>query len=267
LLKNHPAERFGCVACHGGEGRAVTTLEAHGEGEIAAKPLLRGNYMQTACYNCHGLETLPPASTAAVVRGRQLVNRYMCLACHKIDGQGGEEGPDLSTVGSQRSWIWIYAHTARPQGVVAGSTMPVFPLNRDEIQDITIYLMTLLDNRDRARYLPLLAKKEATEPASEKTAATADEAPARRASGNPVGFDYDGKKLFSGAGCVLCHTIDTSGGEVGPALTYIGRKRSAENLERLLKDPEEILPGGKMPQLYLNSLQIRALVRYLGERR
>jgi mono/diheme cytochrome c family protein len=151
--------------------------------------------------------------------------------------------------------------------MVAGSTMPVFPLNRDEIQDITIYLMTLLDNRDRARYLPLLAKKAAMEPAPEKTLPTPEEGPAQRASGTLVEFNYDGKRLFTGAGCVLCHTIEASGGEVGPALTYIGRKRSAENLERLLKDPEEILPGGKMPQLYLNSLQIKALVRYLGERR
>jgi mono/diheme cytochrome c family protein len=263
LLKSHPAERFGCVSCHGGEGRAVTTLEAHGEGQVAAKPLLRGNYMQAACYNCHGLKTLPPQATAAVVRGRQLVNRYMCLGCHKIDGEGGEEGPDLSEVGSQRSWTWIYAHTVRPQGVVAGSTMPVFSLNRDEIQDVTIYLMTLLNNRDRSRYLPLLARKVATELPSEKAASDKEQAKPRAL----VEFTYEGASLFRGAGCVICHTIDATGGEVGPALTYIGRKRNSENLEQLLKDPEEILPAGKMPQLYLNSLQVKALVRYLGERR
>ena len=34
LLESHPPMRFGCVVCHGGEGRAVTTLEAHGQGEI-----------------------------------------------------------------------------------------------------------------------------------------------------------------------------------------------------------------------------------------
>ncbi len=268
LLKSHPAERFGCVSCHGGEGRAVTTLEAHGEGAVAAKPLLRGKYMQAACYNCHGTKTLPPQATDAVVRGRQLVNRYMCLACHKIDGEGGEEGPDLSTVGSQRSWTWIYAHTARPQGVVAGSTMPVFPLKRDEIQDVTIYLTTLLDSRDRMRTLPLLAKRVVRElPAEDRSATVKSEDPEQLNVESRITFKYDGKKLFRGIGCSVCHTIDISGGEVGPALTYIGRKRNAENLERLLKDPDEILPGGKMPQLYLNGHQIQALVRYLGERR
>ena len=268
LLKSHPAERFGCVSCHGGEGRAVTTLEAHGEGTIAAKPLLRGKYMQAACYNCHGTKTLPPQATDSVVRGRELVNRYMCLACHKIDGEGGEEGPDLSTVGSQRSWTWIYAHTVRPQGVTAGSTMPVFSLKRDEIQAVTTFLMTLLDTRDRVRYLPLLARRVVRElPAEEPLAAPKSKDREELKVASRIEFNYDGKKLFHGAGCSICHTIGISGGEVGPALTYIGRKRNAENLERLLKNPDEILPGGKMPQLYLNNLQIKALVSYLGERR
>ena len=266
ILESHPAQRFGCVSCHGGEGRAVTTLEAHGQGAVAAKPLLRGTYMQAACYHCHGVTTLPPQGVASVVRGRQLVNRYMCLACHKIDGEGGEEGPDLSTVGSHRSWTWIYAHTLRPQGVVPGSTMPVFLLNRDEIRDISVYLMTLLDNRDRLRYLPLLAKRVAEELPADTRAEVEVKAEQSKIA-REIEFHYDGEALFRGAGCRLCHAIDISGGEVGPSLTYIGLKRDAENLEKLLKDPDEIIPGGKMPQLYLNDLQIKALVRYLSARR
>jgi len=77
-------------------------------------------------------------------------------------------------------------------------------------------------------------------------------------------FRYDGGLLFHGAGCSLCHSIGNRGGEVGPALTYIGRKRKTEELERLLRDPEEVLPGGKMPQLYLNDEQIKTLAAYLS---
>jgi mono/diheme cytochrome c family protein len=143
--------------------------------------------------------------------------------------------------------------------------MPIFSLSRDEIQDITIYLMTLLDNRDRLRYLPLMAKRVVREPPAGAPAATRQrEAPAQRAVESRVEFSYDGKKLFGGVGCNICHTVDITGGEVGPALTYIARKRNAENLERLLRDPDEILPGGKMPQLYLNDSQIHALVDYLS---
>lgn len=265
LVESHPPKRFGCTACHGGEGRAVTTLEAHGEGEILAKPLLKGEYAQAACYNCHGLSTLPPQATAAVVRGQHLVNRYFCLACHKVNGEGGEEGPDLSAAGSDRSWLWLYAHTARPQGMLGGSTMPIFSLTRDEIRDITVYLMTLLNSRDQLKNLPLRARRAAKDYVAEKPVegATGD-GPDSRDSGDGVEFKYGGRDLFQGAGCSLCHIIGITGGEVGPALTHIARKRDAKDLERLLKDPEQVLPGGKMPQLYLNQRQIRALVGYLS---
>ncbi len=132
-------------------------------------------------------------------------------------------------------------------------------MSREEIEDITIYLMTLLDNRDRLRFLPLVAKRVMREPPADVLAAAA-----KHATEGRIDFGYDGKRLFNGAGCNICHTIDITGGEVGPALTYIARKRNAENLERLLKDPDDILPGGKMPQLYLNELQVRALVGYLS---
>lgn len=265
LLESHPPKRFGCVACHGGEGRAVTTLEAHGQGSIQAKPLLNGHYIQAACYNCHGEETLPPKATAAVVRGRQLVNRYVCLGCHKINGEGGEEGPDLSTVGSDRSGPWLYAHLARPQGVVAGSTMPVFPLSRDEVRDITIYLTTLLDSRGHLKNLPLRAKRAAKSYQARESEEGENKPEIEILGVESVSkFEYSGNTLFRGAGCSLCHTIGIQGGEVGPSLTYIARKRKPEELERLLSDPEQVLPGGKMPQLYLNEQQIKALASYLS---
>ncbi len=260
LLASHPPQRFGCVICHGGEGRAATTLEAHGQGDVVAKPLLKGDYMQAACYGCHGETTLPAKATAAVVEGRQLINRNLCLGCHQINGEGGDEGPDLSVVGSHRNWLWLYAHLARPQGVTVGSTMPIFPLVRDEIKDITVYLMTLLDTGDRVRTMPLLAKAVAGRRQSISVAIEQTSPSTNEASG---AFHYEGKELFRGAGCSLCHLIGNKGGQVGPALTYIGRKRKADELKRLLRNPEDVLPGGKMPQLYLNEQQIGALVDYL----
>ncbi len=265
LLESHPPQRFGCVVCHGGEGRAVNTLEAHGQGSIVAKPLLKRDYMQAACYGCHGSNTLPPKATAAVVRGRQLINRYLCLVCHQINGAGGDEGPDLSIVGSHRNWLWLYAHLARPQGVVAGSTMPVFLLSRDEIKEITIYLMTLRDTRDQASRMPLRATRLALSYENPPPKEEEGRGPKADRSANDLGqFEYNGKALFRGAGCNLCHMIGTRGGEVGPALTYIARKRKPGDIERLLRDPNEALPGGKMPQLYLNEQQIKALVGYLS---
>lgn len=261
LLQSHPPERFGCVVCHGGKDRAVTTLEAHGEESILATPLLRGDYLQAACYNCHGSSTLPPEATAAVLHGRQLMNRYLCLGCHQIDGEGGGEGPDLSRVGSQRNWLWLYAHLARPQAITVGSTMPIFPLGRGGIKDITIYLMTLVDSRDPRRNTSLRASRVAEAYRPERS--LREQSPVAGAELASL-FQYEGSVLFRGAGCILCHSIGNTGGEVGPALTYIGRKRNAEVLEKLLKNPDEVLPGGKMPQLYLNDQQVKAIAGYLS---
>ncbi|MFQ5684007.1 MAG: c-type cytochrome [Candidatus Binatia bacterium] len=265
LLKSHPSKRFGCVVCHGGEGRAVSTLEAHGQAGVLSKPLLRGDYMQVACYNCHGEKTLPPEAVPSVLQGRQLVNRYLCLGCHTINGEGGEEGPDLSSVGSARSWLWLYAHLAKPQAVVVGSTMPVFSLSREKIKDITIYLMTLLDSRDQLMNTPLGARRRVESYRRRgPQKGEAEEAVSFSGTKSEGTFQYDGEAFFHGEGCSLCHLIGKIGGEVGPALTYIARKRGTKELGRLLRDPEQVLPGGKMPQLYLNEQQIKALVTYLG---
>jgi mono/diheme cytochrome c family protein len=266
LLDSHPPQRFGCTVCHGGEGRALRTSDAHGQGEVIAKPLLKGDYIQAACYECHGANTLPAKATASVVRGRQLMNRYLCLGCHQINGAGGDEGPDLSVVGSHRNWLWLYAHLARPQGVVVGSTMPVFTLRREEIKDITIFLMTLKDKRDRARWMPLRATRVVGSYDTFSGTQSEDTIPRPvPAADGTDKFEYQGEAVFRGAGCSLCHMVGTRGGEVGPALTYIGRKRTPKELERLLREPEDLLPAGKMPQLYLNEQQISALARYLSQ--
>ncbi len=259
LLRSHPPEKFGCVICHGGEGRAVTTMEAHGQGEGPSHPLVKGEYIQAACYNCHGSEALPTQATSAVIRGSQLMNRFLCMGCHQIKGVGGQEGPDLTAVGSQRTWLWLYAHLARPESVVVGSTMPVFPLSRDQIKDITIYLLTLRGDSEQSRYT-IASMKSAGSNSTEPSGAAAEAGPEMT---GPVRVTYHGRELFDGAGCIMCHSIGMRGGQVGPALTYIGRKRDAKDLARLLREPAEVLPGGKMPQLNLTRQQIGALTTYL----
>ncbi len=53
-LGNHPSERFGCVLCHEGQGRATISPEkAHGEVEYWLKPMHRGKIAQSSCTKCH----------------------------------------------------------------------------------------------------------------------------------------------------------------------------------------------------------------------
>lgn len=264
IVESHPPQRFGCVVCHGGEGRAVTVLEAHGQRGVLAKPLLKGAYMQAACFNCHRDDTLPPAAIASVLQGRELANRYLCLGCHQVNGTGGEEGPDLSAVGSHRTWLWLYAHLLRPQGMVVGSTMPVYSLPRNHIRDITVYLMTLLDARDRMGIMSLQARRVVTSSEALSLRPRHPLDTVTPTGGEHAGqVEYDGAVLFRGLGCSVCHMIGIRGGEIGPSLTHIAHKRTLEDLQRLLRDPEQVFPGGRMPQLHLNDRKVDALARYL----
>ncbi len=260
LLDSHPPDKFGCTICHGGEGRGTTVDSAHGTSS-QGKRLLKAEYLQAACYMCHGERTLPPRVTASVGSGKQVMNKYMCLRCHQTNGEGGSEGPDLSGVGSRRDWVWIYAHTVNPQAMTTGSTMPRFTLTRDELRDITVYLLTLQSGQDRVSDASLIAQKP------DLSYAEWPPAPAAAKNIAPVqdGLtpDYQGVQLFRDVGCYYCHSIDGRGGTVGPSLTFIGRKRGRDETVKLLRNPTDVLPGGVMPQLNLTETQVQALADYL----
>lgn len=62
---------------------------------------------------------------------------------------------------------------------------------------------------------------------------------------NPADYDLpgnveNGKTLFSGKGaCSSCHMVDGRGGRLGPDLSTIGERRSPEELEQDLNEPDE----------------------------
>jgi putative heme-binding domain-containing protein len=60
-----------------------------------------------------------------------------------------------------------------------------------------------------------------------------------KASGDPLA----GKAVYeTKGGCVGCHVVDQKGGNLGPELTNIGRRRGARFLEESLVKPEADLP-------------------------
>ncbi len=80
----------------------------------------------------------------AVARGKALYVQFGCAGCHRIHGEGGAVGPDLSYVGDARSdRDWHLRHFRDPQSVSPGSFMPKFPLSDQQIADLTGYMLTL----------------------------------------------------------------------------------------------------------------------------
>ena len=83
-----------------------------------------------------------------------------------------------------------------------------------------------------------------------------------------------GAQVFAQNACVGCHRIagTNAQGNVGPDLSHFGSRTTVaagimentpENLARWLRDPQEVKPGNKMPNLHLRPSDVDALVEYL----
>src|SRR5215471_3629849 len=78
-------DRFGCTSCHGGQGPATSTAEAHGSAADAGPPMTPAMYLEAGCGRCHGSEAVDEAPILS--RGRALIAKSGCYACHAVRGQ------------------------------------------------------------------------------------------------------------------------------------------------------------------------------------
>ena len=85
-----------------------------------------------------------PRVDPAIARGKALYAQFGCAGCHRIHGEGGAVAPDLSFVGETRpDREWHLKHFREPQSVSPGSFMPKFPLNEQQLNDLTSYMVSL----------------------------------------------------------------------------------------------------------------------------
>jgi mono/diheme cytochrome c family protein len=83
--------------------------------------------------------------------GRALYQSQQCGGCHLVAGQGGEEGPDLTTVGLRHSAGWLHSFLESPSRFHPESRMPAFAppaLTHQEIEELSQYLASLRGRGD-----------------------------------------------------------------------------------------------------------------------
>jgi DnaK suppressor protein len=76
-----------------------------------------------------------------------------------------------------------------------------------------------------------------------------------------------GEAAFKSNGCYGCHMVGKFGTPIGPDLSHVGTKYSADYLARWLRDPALQRPSAHMPALELTEADLRALAQYLGSLR
>ena len=86
LFKWHPLDKFGCSPCHGGNGRALDTVElAHGRYEHWLWPLNYPENYQAGCQQCHSADAW--TEHAPVLNEAKILFRDRgCIGCHNYAG-------------------------------------------------------------------------------------------------------------------------------------------------------------------------------------
>ncbi len=242
----HDPAEFGCTVCHGGQGRATEKADAHGDVRFWHAPMIPHRYAFAGCGTCHTHIRVPSQSQLA--RGLSLVERYDCLACHRVDGRGGTlrpgnaggmEGPDLSKAGAKGfDPRWYENHLQRAQHPDAPAWKNAF---------------IAFDATDRDSIEAFLASR--------------------------VGAPdlVEAKARFHSLGCRGCHKIDGVGGDDGPELSRVGQKdpgqldfthvRGEHTLANWLsehtRDPARVVPGSQMPKFGLSDDDVEMLTYYM----
>ena len=99
-----------------------------------------------------GVPSEGPPLTSVQRAGRALYQSQQCGGCHLIAGQGGEEGPDLTTVGLRHSAGWLHSFMETPARFHEESRMPAYAppaLSHQEIEELAQYLTTLRGRGDQ----------------------------------------------------------------------------------------------------------------------
>jgi mono/diheme cytochrome c family protein len=239
----HEATQFGCTVCHGGQGRATDLEDAHGTAEFWPKPMIPMPYAEAGCGACHTHLTVP--NYEMLRRGSQLVERYDCLACHRLDKRGGTlrpsgggmEGPDISQVGARGYRADWYAHHSAKRDAGEKPWAQTFgEIPEEDLHAIEVVLRTRVG-------APRLV---------------------------------EAKSLFHTRGCRGCHKVNGVGGDDGPDLSHVGERDPGQTnfapvgvrslaawFKEHFRNPAAVVPGSQMPALGYSEQELDLLTLYM----
>ena len=250
----HPPEKFGCTACHEGQGAAVNSVkQAHGEVPYWETPLLRGAKVQSSCVSCH-LDVQSLKDAALLAQGQRLFEQIGCTGCHLVKGYENipKIGPSLRRISAKVDSSWMVGWIENPHRFRPRTRMPNFAFKEDEAVAIASYLWSV-SKQEGEKWLqdhPL-----------------------------PSGFKEgdksliaQGKELTENIGCKGCHgfaegefsTVLGQAKDLVPNLQNIATKVGPQWIYHWIKNPRGYYAETRMPSLRLSDQEALAITAYLS---
>src|SRR4051794_13457185 len=165
----------------------------------------------TACATLVCAQELPrtnPFNTPAGLQEGKALFQLHCSYCHGATGEGGR-GADLTTGQYRRGGSDANLYASIREGI-PGTEMPAVRASDEDVWKMAAFVKFL-----------------GSSPVREKS------------SGDPV----SGQAVYEGkAGCAACHAVGPNGGNLGPDLSDVGRRRNLKYLEESIVSPDADVP-------------------------
>ena len=282
VLEKHPLAKYGCTICHGGQGYATASDEAHGyvgdwEEQLLSSSAADAHLIKTAsaliemrCNHCHRYDK-STEGMRYINKAKATVSAKGCRACHRINGRGGVLGPDLTFVGDKpaeqydysrlggapSAFEWHVAHFKQPKQMAPETIMPDFHFGTEDAQSLTLLAMSWQREEIPAAYLP---------GAPHRDEASQEELALEKAMSSGPG------SFFVKNRCFVCHSVEVFGipqtTGIGPDLSNAwedSQKRFGRTLEDFLMKPSGTMEVVLSRQILLTDDQKKEAISLLKQ--
>jgi nitric oxide reductase subunit C len=188
------------------------------------------------------LDKRAPEITPEVNAGKQMWQKYDCIGCHTIFGNGSYFAPDMTKVVERKPKSYLKQFIMDPKAVKAKAAMPTLGITSEEADNLLVFLdwISKVDTNDWPPK-PILAV-------------------AAGVGGRTLSA---GQRVYQEQGCSACHMIDGIGGTSGPDLTTVGSRRDHDWLFGHFKDPQKFVKNSAMPPVAASDEELEHLTAYM----
>lgn len=183
-----------------------------------------------------------PGITPEVDAGKMVWQKYNCMGCHTILGNGAYFAPDMTKIMEKKPAGYLKRFLMDPRSINPGASMPNLGITSTEADNLVAFLEWISKvNTNQWPPKPILASAAAV-------------------AGKELS---PGEKLYRSLGCSGCHVIQGIGGTMGPELTHVGSKRDRAWLLGHFREPQKYVPGSAMPAIEALDADLEQLTDYM----